>query len=412
MSRLTIDQLPDLCLRRIFSFLNFRDLNRCRAVCRLLKLYADQTEVTKLVVNTDRENGIWYLTNRPIEFEGSISWEAFSTLNSPQSERPGEFQRFKLLQQVRFLNIWPPHRPKYYVEIMSTDFLNKFKQLVHLEINNVNWVTIQFIGHPKKLSLPNLRVLNLTHLILHPPVLNTPNLEVLLYEQIEKLEIEYPETIKKLESYSPSASVMAKFKNVEVFTCIHSMEIDPAILSNWKHLKELNIPSISSLGKSKYQVLKSSMGHILSQRTILGKEQLKIYWRDVLLLDISQLEPYDSVMEIHRYQLIHWKLLRAGSYLNVTCVNYNDLIGQIDRLSDDFFEKFPSINTVNVTGVVDRDQLEWFLKKTTNLCKLTLTNTSLDQQFLKNLPKLLNRPSTQMKITETFSVEILPTTSS
>ena len=50
MSQLAIDQLPDLCLRKIFSYFGLRDLTSSRAVCRLFKFYADQAKVHELVV--------------------------------------------------------------------------------------------------------------------------------------------------------------------------------------------------------------------------------------------------------------------------------------------------------------------------------------------------------------------------
>ena len=44
-----IDQLPHLCLKKIFSFLNLRDLIRFRAVNRQFKLYADEATVDELI---------------------------------------------------------------------------------------------------------------------------------------------------------------------------------------------------------------------------------------------------------------------------------------------------------------------------------------------------------------------------
>ena len=399
MNGLPIDQLPDLCLRRIFSCLGWRDLVRCRAVCRLFKLYAEQTEKHELAVNLyfgGREK-YWHLTDRPIESKDEISWTTFLTLNSLKFKL-GEFQ-LKLLQQVKFLCVYPPNRAMY------TDLLNDFKQLIHLEIKNNHGAPIRFYG-ARKLELPNLRVLDLSHIILDPPLLDTPKLEVLRNQEIEKLQLKYPEAIKKLESNYPDAFTMAKFKNLEVFTChlCTAADLDGDLLSTWNHLKELNIASFLRhsdfyMYRPQYEAFSSSLGHILDQRMILEREDLKIYWKNVLLLDASQLKDYDSMTGFFNSKLKYYDL-RSITYKGD--VNYNDLIGLIGRPDSDFFETFPSIHTVNVTGVVDRDQLEWFLEKTRNLRKLTLTNTSLGQEFFDHLPNLagLNRRLTHLQITE------------
>ena len=67
------------------------------------------------------------------------------------------------------------------------------------------------------------------------------------------------------------------------------------------------------------------------------------------------------------------------------------------ELSSDFFEKFPSIRTVEVTGAADPDQLAWFLKSTRNLRRLILSS-SLGQQFMNDLPNINDR-LTDLRIT-------------
>lgn len=400
MSGLSLNQLPDLCLRRIFSFLNLHDLNRCRAVCRLFKLFADQTGVQELYVYyyAGYQRECWHLTDRPMERGDTIPWNKFSTLNS-RKYKLGEFQ-MRLLQQVKFLCVCPPNRRMY------TDVLNEFKQLIQLEIKNTHGAIHVFHGQ-KELSLPNLRVLNLTHIILRPPVLNTPKLEVLCNKEIEKLEIKYPESIKWLESNYPSTSVMDAFKNVEVFRCHLSAatDLNRDLLSSWKNLKELRLLLLRNfyVYRPQWEVLRSSLGHILSQRVILEREELRVYWKDILLMNASQLQDYDA-ME-HIICDIRFKYRSLASPPLVTYrgeVNYNDLIGQIGQPDIYFFMQFPSIETVDVTGVFDPDQLESFLERTPNLRKLKLTNTSMGQQFYDNLPNIagLNRRLTHLQITE------------
>lgn len=93
-----------------------------------------------------------------------------------------------------------------------------------------------------------------------------------------------------------------------------------------------------------------------------------------------------------------WSVLIQNFWTFFFCLK-NHLMGQLGRLSSDFFKQFPSIQTVYVAGVVDRDQFKWFLEKASQLRKLILTNTSLSQEFMENLPGL-NHGLTHLQITE------------
>lgn len=49
-SAIQLDQLPYLCLRKIFEFFDWQDLLKCRAVCRLFKFYADEAGAKRLIM--------------------------------------------------------------------------------------------------------------------------------------------------------------------------------------------------------------------------------------------------------------------------------------------------------------------------------------------------------------------------
>ena len=123
MNSTRLDQLPYLCLKRIFAFLNLRDLAQCRAVNRQFKFYAEEEAVDELTVSDKRTwcsewCKHWYQTGRPIDHGNSIRWRAFASANSSP---------FKLDQQLKFLNLDLSHE-----NCLDFEILNTFKQLVHL----------------------------------------------------------------------------------------------------------------------------------------------------------------------------------------------------------------------------------------------------------------------------------------
>ena len=278
MSQLAIDQLPDLCLRKIFRYFGLRDLARCRSVNHLFKFYADQAEVRELVVgeySTNRHPNNWYLTDKPIESADRIRWKAFACLKTSQ-----------LRQQLKFLRItW------FEANDSSLKLLNGLEQLIHLEIGT--WSSFR----KSTCSLPNLKVLCVRELSMSSYLLKTPSLEVMQYRNIEKFEFKYPETIKKLECNYTGAIVMAKFKNLEVFRCdVPASVSDPILPSVWEHLKELDFRlNWGRIERGSYETFRSSLTNFLRTRANSKGEELKIYFDDVLLLKASQLGDYDDL---------------------------------------------------------------------------------------------------------------------
>lgn len=96
-------------------------------------------------------------------------------------------------------------------------------------------------------------------------------------------------------------------------------------------------------------------------------------------------------MNRSKFQLKCHKILRADCHPEVTRVNYTDLISWHRELSGDFFELFPFIHIIEVTGKVDRDRFESFLKNVNELRELHLTNTSLGQAWPENLPNICSQ---------------------
>ena len=381
MSVIQFDQLPDLCLEKIFEFLNLRDLANCRAVNRLFKSYAEQA-VDELKVTDDGApcaelKGLprgYYsslgclpdLTERPIDFENLISRKAFESTKSS----PFNLDRLKFLHVHHFGNL-------------DIEILNGFQKLVHLEI------ILPPVDTIATLILPNLKVLILRtidrfHLSDRAYVLKTPQLEVLACGKINKIRVEFPETIKRLECDYQKENGLAKFKNLQVLNLRKVYGALNAVLSSdWSDLKELNLETIPHF--SDHNVLLSSLADIMNQRAALQRKELKIYLDDVLLEDAAQLMQHAGKQD---FQLKYYQLLRDDIHNSVYTVDFNELSTE---LTTGFFERFPAIRFLNATGPVDRERFEWFLKNATAVRELRLTDTSLDQAFMENLHSLNDR---------------------
>ena len=390
MDPIHFDKLPDLCLRKIFAFLGLRDLVRCRAVNRLLKSYADSTQVTELVVYGERRYGRcyekarnWYQTDRPIDLESAITVDAFKCVKSSP---------FKLNQQLKFLHliVWGDS----YLPLRA---VGNLKQLIHFEFRSR-------ADSPEKartLTLPNLKVFAIESR--DRVILNAPKLEVLKCV-MSQIHLEYPETIKRLEYLKDDRYHGGRYDFKKELTKLSGLEalhvhleynahnpLDGIRLSDFPDLKELNIKC--SLGyRDGYEQLRSLLLNFMHDRSALLRDELKLYLNDVLLLSDDQLLIFDPQdQDRNAFEFMNYRLLLGHSYPDVDSVNFNLLMRLDFEISEDFFERFPRIQKLTATNRVDPEQLEWFLQNATALSSLKLTETRLDQAFFDRLPKHCSR---------------------
>ena len=401
------DQLPDMCLRKIFAFQKLQDLVRCRALNRQFKSYADLTEVTELAVREKKyfpsgygRFDIWYQTDRTIDFQDAISPRAFAKSSA-----------FKLRQQVKFL----------YINTQRTidlKILNDMKQLVHLEFYSRDY------SIKKMLSLPNLKVLNINR---GPFVLNTPKLEVLKCNWISEIEFKYPNTIKRLEcgSFHFNNEILAKLSNLEAL----GVSLDeaglnevPGHLSNLTGLKELHLKFDLIRGncedESALERIHKLLIRIIQERASLKRDDLKITLNDMLLIDEEHLPNFEAYVRPcfeDKSDLEDWsnRVDTLFRFINYKLIHYTDFkMNQVDfcelaalkfEISEDFFERFPRIRVIFAENPVDQEKFEWFLQNATALRVLELSKTTLDQAFFDRLPKLSSR-LTHLTVYESFGL--------
>ena len=382
MNGTKLDQLPDLCLRKVFEFLNLRDRVKCRSVCRLFKFYGDETRVDELVVKNsyDRKCGdysnlcsVWYLTNREIDPANTISEVGFFLMRCS----------LKLDQRLRFLHVHLGYAPNFDFKLF-----NDLKQLVHLEIR-----IIAKGDEAQTLALPNLKVFHVQSCYVrqHWYVLNTPKLEVLACNQIEKIQLKHPEILKRLEC-EYRADPVAKFKNLEVLTCLDaSYKLSPISLSDWKHLKELNLVMVSSgYNRDKYEQFMSWVVSLIRQKAELQRDELKLYLADVLLVDEKQLMHRRMANSLD-LMLKYPQFIRPGICPHVNELQFERLVELGVELSTEFFDRFSGIRDLTACGPVEPHSFGFFLENTTALCHLTLERTLLDQTFMNRLPNIASQ---------------------
>ena len=389
MDPIQIDQLPHLCLKKIFSFLNLRDLAKCRAVNRRFKFYAEDAVNELIVCNEKFECNsckTWYQTSRPIDHGSLVSPKVFASVDSSP---------FKL-NELKFLHV---HMSVYY---NSSNYnlnslckhVNHFRQLEHLEIRAVDRRNRR---EPITLVLPNLKVLYVgLELRRARFILKTPKLEVLKCGDISRIQVEHPETIKRLRcEYNARPDEVDMFKNLQVLILYSRVRRFGDIrLSNWMHLRELHLNVICY----DYEIIreaalidcKSQLLLIMHQKAELEREELKLYAEDVLIIDEQQMDDYGRLSTIP-FWIKNYRRLYRDSYpqLGLTDLEFNALANI--ELTGEFFDRFPKICRLTATGPVKRNRFEWFLYNATQLTHLSLTSTLLDQSFMERLPKLCSR---------------------
>ena len=397
MEEFKFDQLPDLCLRKIFACLRVQDLVKCRAVNGLFKNYAERTQMTEQVVRDDKHFpygwgrfGSWYQRDGKIDFQDAISSKTFaSSLES---------SLFRLHQQVKFL--------MYTRTSQSIDckILNDLKQLVHLELDSLD-------DPENTLALPNLRVLCIANWA--SIILEAPKLEVLRCNWMNEIQLKHPETIKqvKCSKFDKNYEDLLRLSNLEVlqtslFVATELNEV-PDRLSNLPGLKELHLEF--KLYSYPYcdseEQFFSSLNKLLHERAASKRDDLKISLEGMLLIDgqlpnfeIRKAPHFDRKVDLeewingeeHRFRLQDYRLL-AYADTKVTELDYCEMAALNFEISSDFFERFPRIRTIIANNTVDREQFEWFLQHATELRVLKLDESTLGQAFFDCLPEIASR---------------------
>ena len=393
----TIDDLPAEMIRELFKHLSLKDLTACSIVNkRWHSIYSD-FRVDSLVVTYGSESELdfskWYNSNRRLRDSRQCPHKMFiRLLNRP------------LLASLKHLSFcW------YIPSEFDLNVLNKFSQLVHLEIHSPDLRGKKVVN----LSLPTLTVLVLLNYNEYCPVsLDCPLLKVLSYyegysvPEEYRLDVKHPETIWKLETNILSFK-LTTFNRVECLVTETFRIICRDTLLSLPSLRELQFNQrIDLVLCCDYTILFGSPDRL---RELLNE----------FLDDLQELKGPDFRFIFAGLQMTKWTLEQMDfcvqepsgyprifcelAYMKnqdlidpdvsldfVTSFDYSRLMQATNgEIPSWFFKRFTEIHRVDTTAKVqDPEHFRWFLSSLRTLSNLDLKNSELGQEFYDQLPTL------------------------
>ena len=391
----TIDDLPAEMIAELFKYLSLNDLAACSMVNKRWHSIRAEFRLTRLVVSCKPGYDIyidkWSHSGRKITDIERCLPEIFLRL----ADRP-------LITNLKYLSLnWFPE-----LFVFDPNELNKFSQLVHLEIKIYNLVKeSEFVS----LSLPKLKVLNF-HCHLWSLSVDCPVLSSLVYKNWSEgrfhLVVKQPETIRKLETNLVGVS-LSPFQRVECLVTNRFRVISRDTLRLLPNLKELHFnENILSVLHTEYsnqlgsvERLKERLSRFLDDLQKLREPdfrftfcglQLTSWTLNQIDFDVEEHPSFEKVFNEHLYLKNEQLIASDVSLAFVTCFDYTRLMhvagGEIPSW---FFERFSHICQITVSGPVrDVDHFGWFLSSPSRLSSLLLRRAWLDQDFYDQLPSL------------------------
>ena len=288
--------------------------------------------------------------------------------------------------------------------------LNRFQQLVHLEIHT----------HPAgevRLNLPRLKVLSFCNSNDSCDLsIDCPELSTLTYFEADYfkadhtyLMVKHPEKITKLET-NMFGQQLTRFKSVECLVTWNFQAISQATLLSLPSLRELRYDR--EIEKLVEEELGSEVGTIDHMKRTVNEflgEAKKLRGRDFrftfsgFLLTNVKLDQIDFGVQVQddgyeygEYEYVcneyiylkNYQLIEPDALHFVKCVCYSTRLsswtGEFPRC---FSQKFTGIEEVEVDDAVkDEAHLLWFLKSLKLLRTLELDYVELSQEFYDQLP--------------------------
>ena len=289
--------------------------------------------------------------------------------------------------------------------------LNRFRQLVHLEIN-----IDDLDDEPEvNLSLPLLKTLAFHHSNRCCPLsIDCPQLSMLVYrgEPDDKrlLIVKHPETIRKLETDMAVPKWFARFKNVECLVTQEFEAIHRDIILSLPKLKELRYDTcIENTIRNEfgYKVgtadrIKRTLKEFMDEAKRLRGPDFKFRFAGFQLnrVKIDQIDPgvkieqgYEGQIETVYNEYIYMRnyhLIEPDSILYfIPSMDYNLLSSNIPgEFPTCFFTKFPCIEWIKTEGGLVQNVTHFlqFLKSLKSLRRLSLYRQQLGQEFYDQLP--------------------------
>ena len=383
-----IEDLPSEMISELFNYLPPKNLVASSMVNKRWNSIYAAFKVHKLFVDEDLKIKKWYDTNQTVEEKCFCRPAMFRLL----VEKP-------LLSNLKRLAIY-----KYNFEF-DFDELNRFSQLVHLEID----IHTPYSQKKLHLNLPKLKVLvfigwNEDYSI----SIDCPQLSTLVYQGEKKdanwLDLKHPETIRKLETCMTGPKLVP-FKNVECMVTRGLRVISKTILQSLPALKELcynqDISGMFEIesyhGAGTVHRVKRTLSEFLDEAKKLKGSDFRFTFAGLQLtnVNVNQIDFGVQYDETNGEEYVHteyvymkyYHLIEPGTLHFVNWINYTSLLryvtGEFPRC---FSQKFTDVHSVHAGQVQDVDHFLWFLKSLKSLRRLFLLKTGLGQEFYDQLP--------------------------
>ena len=392
----SIEDLPPELIYELFKPLSVADLVACSAVNkRWHSIYAG-FRVHRLIVVCALDSLDEHLDR----------CEPSTVGDGQELIVPALFHRLAnhpLLSNLRYLVLYAPTRR------FDLNRLNRFSQLVYLEINNYHRQTKQI-----HLSLPQLEILNLRGYERSLSI-DCPRLSTLFYREnfndTTVLQVKRPETIRELETNVVGAK-LAAFRNVERLVTLKFEAISRATLLALPKLKELRYDQIINWS-SRGDRMKGALSEFLDDlKALKTASDFRFYFSGFQLtktmlgqLDFSaQGRDGHYLMSKDYFHMKNYRLLEPGALDFVGQFDYTDLIRDLPgKIPSCFSQKYTGIQMVCATDRVrDVDEFLGLLKSLRSLGSLYLERTKLRQEFYDQLPASV--PSlTELMLYEAYS---------
>ena len=381
-----IEGLPPEMISELFEHLPPKDLASCSLVNKRWHSIYVSFKLHSLVATDSEDFFRWYHSNRPIQ----------------EAERCDRGMFIGLIEKPLLSNL------KHLVLAGSLEFdlndLNRFQQLVHLEIN------FNYFDQKKvHLNLPRLNVLAFHHFNYDCDLsIDCPQLSTLLYtgepEDVNLLKVKQPGAILKLETKMIGAKLVP-FKGVECLVTGEYRMISKATLLFLPRLRELrynqDIESViaeeSRDGDGTVDRVKKMLSEFLGEAKRLKGSDFRFRFTGLQLTNVREVNKIEAQVykrtgkEYVHSEYVYMKnyhLIEPGALHFVRQVYYTRLLSHVTgEFPRCFSQKFTNIETVQVNGLVkDADHLLWFLKSQRFLRRLELVRSELNQEFYDQLP--------------------------
>lgn len=206
-----------------------------------------------------------------------------------------------------------------------------------------------------------------------------------------ELKLAYPGELRSLDiNFLNGESKICSMKNLRVLKSRHFQRRKWNFLEYLLALEEVYIKTEFAAMRGE---LKALCEHLMKEKEILGRQNVRIYFCDVLLTKPFQSYGFERFEE-HRYnitrlQIHHFKLLpdRVLESTNMYGTSYNLVTACLNEQKislADYFRKYPNIQGVYVQQITNDEDLLFFLKQCSSLILLEFRDQCLVSQHIVN----------------------------